>query len=540
MNTQSDEAIELFKIVINFLDKNMFIFFMMFLTYLLRNALSDLIKRLTNLTFRNAKSEVGITASSALNSERSVLEESDARSDNLVTEEQSLAIALEESEDKKDWYAALEAGDVETARTLFNEYESKEKDNIFFPNQKAFFLYALYVYGKDNSAIAQLEQLIDLTRDEDRKERLIFWLSFCFKHSSQYDKEILLWKSTIENASSEKLITAATIGLAHAFEKDGDANSAKSVLLKRLATVKEESLKAQIYSGLASVEKSLNNSTISVYCKDKSLEYDADNRDELFNSAYAAGEENIEELSIANYITLLKIDINNSTALNNLAVRAKEAGLEIKAVEIYKKAVNLRNTLSMSNLGYLFLNAGFTDEAEEIAKTASLMEHPHNNIYTLLSTISQKKEQQNNKWNELIEKYYKKQKQIRLYVEQYYLGSSNKLDGDWILSYNKEISISIDSSSGIISCTWCEPINSYNSDSFKVELSGKISGSTFDGTYKKSRDYTKTTALGFLGLIEGDKNISCIGYLSHDDLSLNILSEKQKDDFSLILCKKIT
>ena len=129
MITQSGETIELFKIIINFLDENMFYFFIMFLTYLLRNALSDLIKRLTNLTFRNAESEVGITASSVLISERPVLEESDARSDNLVTEEHSVAIALEENKDKKNWYAALEEGDVETARTLFNEYESKEKDN---------------------------------------------------------------------------------------------------------------------------------------------------------------------------------------------------------------------------------------------------------------------------------------------------------------------------------------------------------------------------------------------------------------------------
>lgn len=249
MSGHSKEDMQLFELVINFIDNNMLYFLIMFLTYLLRNALSDLIKRLTNFSYRNSNSEVGLTASRNLQSKEYELELLDENSSSSATEENIVVTPTEPDEEKKDWYTALTQGDIKTARTLFAKYESIEKDSISFPNQKAFFLYALYVYGKDNSAITQLENLIDLTNDEDRKKRLIFWLSFCFRHSGQYDKEILLWKSTIKNASSEKLITTATIGLAQALVKNEDTNSAKSVLLDRLATVKEESLKSQIYSG---------------------------------------------------------------------------------------------------------------------------------------------------------------------------------------------------------------------------------------------------------------------------------------------------
>jgi tetratricopeptide (TPR) repeat protein len=303
-----------------------------------------------------------------------------------------------------------------------------------------------------------------------------------------------------------------------------------------LTSVKDESIKAKIYSALATVEKSRGNNIQSAYCKDKSLEYDPDNREELFNSAFIAGEENVEAISLSNYITLLQIDRNNAAALNNLGALAKEIGLEVKAVENYKKAANLNNTLAMSNLGYLFLNSGFTEEAEEIAKTASQLDNPHPNLYSLLSQINQKKEEQDKKWNELIEKYFKKQKQIRNYTEQFYLGSGDKLDGEWVPNNNTEISININSASGIIDAFWNEPINKFSSDLAKVELRGNISGSTFTGFYKKNRENNNNYTA--LLMIADNINISCIGFLSEDERVLNIVSDKQKDDFSMSMYKK--
>lgn len=535
MHAQLSENIEAFKIFIDFLTENMIIFLLMLFTYLCRNAINDLIKRLTNLTFRNGESEIGIAASQSRIEEKSEFELSSA-SEHLVTVENAVIVGIEEEAKKKHWFTAFDEGNIDDAKRIFKEYELNEQDENKLIEKKAFFLYILFVKGKDNTAITQLENMVESTKNENTRQHVLESLSLCYRESSQTQKEIHVWRHAIEKFSSENLANEAVINLALALQREGDVESAQKLLIEKLASIKKQSLKANIYSALAIIEKSKGNNKLSVYCKDLSLQYNPNNRDELFNSAFTASEENVKEISFSNYITLLNIDRNNAAALNNLGVLAKETGLEIKAVENYKKATNLKHTLAMSNLGYLFLNSGFVEEAEEIAKKASQMDNPNPTVYSLLSNINQKKEEQNKKWNELIEKYFKKQKQIRNYTEQFYLGSSDKLDGEWILNNNDEISININSASGIVNASWNESINKYSSDLAKVELTGNISGSTFTGFYKKNRENSnRNTALL---MREDNINVSCIGFLSDDELVLNIVSDKQENDFSLSMYKK--
>ncbi|WDP93372.1 MAG: hypothetical protein HUN04_22355 [Desulfobacter sp.] len=431
-------------------------------------------------------------------------------------------------------HAAFSEGRIDDAKRVFKEYALDEKDEIKLEENKAFFLYFLFEKGKDNTAISQLEELARSSKTEQTKHNTLTWLSFCFHDSRQTKKEIQLWKNAISEITSEHLITDSIVNLSRALDRDGDIEEAKRILIKRLTLIQEDIQKSKIYAALAIIEKSLGNNNLAVYCKDKSLEYDANNRDELFNSAYSASEQEIEEISISNYLTLLRIDKDNSTALNNLGVRAQEAGLAIKAVENYKESSKLKNSLAMANEGYLLLDAGFTEEAERIAKDASLMDKPHENVYSLLGSIAEKKKEENEKWDRLTKKSFDRQKQIRSYTEQIYLGSIDSLDGEWTLDTGE--SITLNSSSKIINTTWKEPIGALNPELYKVELTGSISGSTFSGRYKRKKESDGQYA-GLLS-ISNNKDIACLGFVSDEGKILNIISEDQKDDFSLRMNKK--
>ena len=186
----------------------------------------------------------------------------------------------------------------------------------------------------------------------------------------------------------------------------------------------------------------------------------------------------------------------------------------------------------MGNQGYLLLGAGFVSEAEEIAQQALGDENVHQNIYSLLGAIHKQKEEQNKKWNELSNKALSRQKLLRVYLEQYYLGKSELLEGMWVLGGKHQVRIEIDA--GSFTASWTEEIVGLSVSTYAVELEGKVTGSTFSGTYKRNRtDSVQTVLLG----ASSNMHISCFGFLSQDESALNIEASNLKEELSLCLLK---
>ena len=157
--------------------------------------------------------------------------------------------------------------------------------------------------------------------------------------------------------------------------------------------------------------------------------------------------------------SLLYSNISTTLAMNNLAVCAQDAGLKVKAVENYKNSSKYDNTLAMANCGYLLLNAGFCQEAEEIARKASQMESPHENIFSLLSKIRETQKEQDKKWDELKDLFMEYQKDIRKYIESYYGESIAGFDGNWTTKDGKSIGIQV--SNNKLNVTWNEQTPRY-------------------------------------------------------------------------------
>lgn len=325
----------------------------------------------------------------------------------------------------------------------------------------------------------------------------------------------------------------ALVNLSHSLVREGLLDEAKKLLIDRLFIVEDDKQKSSLYEALSQVEERLGNKSMSIYCKDKSLEFDVNNRSELFRSAYDASEEDIDEISISNYIKLLKIDKNNSTALNNLGVRAQEAGFKIVAADQYKKSSEHENTLAMANQGYLLLGAGFADEAEKIATEALNYENPHQNIHSLLSEISERKDKQINGWEELSKKSLSRQKQLREYTQQYYLGNSKSLEGDWYVNGVHPTTILIDKE--VIRVHWVEDIESLAGNvTYTVDLSAKVSGSTINGIYVRKRSEGGHRSL--LG-IDGTLTQGVIGFLSTDLKEIRLAPKNFQNNFDVFLSR---
>lgn len=541
MENEVNTTIQIFKIITEFLSDN-FVYILLFtLLVICRNAISDLIRRLTNLKLRKGDSELGIEAVAPTPKIEATTMEKAAEPPTETSEDKERTTKEEEVQEQ-NWFVkmniAIDEGRIDDAKNAFNDYALKEQDSVKLQRNKTIFLYDLFTKGKDNSAIEQLENLVNASTNDESKYVTLTWLSFCLRDSSQTDKEIEIWRKSINSFSSGNIITNASVDLAYALDRAGNASEAKDLLVSRLVSVSTSGEKAKIYSALSRIEKSLGNNRLAIYCKDKSLELDPNNRDELFNAAYKASEEGVDDLSISNYITLLRIDENNSTALNNLGVLAKEANLQLKAVEKYKKSSSYDNTLAMANQGFLLVNSGFLEEAEDIAKKALQVENPHENVHKLFTRISELKKEQDAEWVKLVSKSIERQKFVRNYTHAYYEGDNKNFDGDWETENGNTITINVEKDK--LEATWQELGNALSPEKkYNVTLTGKVNNSAFLGQYNKIKEREQSRRTTLLGLgLSLNIDVACIGILSTDGSVFTLVSENHKDNFSLTLKRK--
>ncbi len=84
----------------------------------------------------------------------------------------------------------------------------------------------------------------------------------------------------------------------------------------------------------------------------------------------------LNSLGLYHFKFLHEHDKNDSAALHNLALLYKDCELPICSVEHYKKAFEMKETLSAANLGFMYLDAGMTDEAKLLIGKAMDIE-PH-------------------------------------------------------------------------------------------------------------------------------------------------------------------
>ena len=537
MTKETDNYMEIAKITIELLSNNTNYIFTLLVLYTFRKDISSLLSRLTNLRIKQGDSEIGVEAVAPVSHQTgnalSLPEELDSEAEEILEHSSN-----EQTTGNDNWFteihAALSNGDIDKAKVIFKEYETNESNSDNLIKNKSLYYYLLFTRGNENEALSELDNLIKSIPTEELKFDAMLWLSICYEDSMQVNEDIKLWEQNINNFTDSHHITSATTRLANALHSDGRNFEAKNILLKRLKNITDANDKSSIYNALSPIEKELGNNKLAVYCKDKALELKPNDHDKLFNTAYQASEEHVDELSISNYTLLLKLDNNNQDALNNLGVRAQNADIKSKAVENYKKSGEFKNTLAMANYGYILLDAGFLAEAREIAEKAIQIGDPHENIYSLLSRINETEDEDNKKWDKLVDESLKRQKLLRRFTYAFYEGKSNDYNGGWRNNKNNKVELTIKDKQ--LDAKWQETTYGLSSEIIDITVTGEITGSAFRGRYKSVpvNKSTPTTLLGGLNT----KNIECIGMFSEDGNTLTVLSEKAVDRLNIELSRE--
>ncbi len=266
---------------------------------------------------------------------------------------------------------------------------------------------------------------------------------------------------------------------------------------------------------------------------EKSVEYSPGNRERLFDAAYAQSNDHLDFLAISNYSTLIDIDPNNATALNNLGVCAGTLNVNGKQVWYYKRSKAKGYTLAMANLANLYTDNGFLDEAEEILTEAIKSEDPHENVGNAFYKLKSKKTTTEDTWSNLLKKAKDFQRKIRAYGEAYFDRKipHRNFQGVWQTETGDEVHITVNGN--LINGKWSTIEHTFGSEiHFDNSFSGKIKNRSADITYKKNQSPPRPSSLLD---ISSNKNLECFIYLTsnNDELHLFSLDESQTINISL-------
>jgi tetratricopeptide (TPR) repeat protein len=122
-----------------------------------------------------------------------------------------------------------------------------------------------------------------------------------------------------------------------------------------------------------------------------------------FSLAFKYSEGGNDALALFHYLRTAA-DGRDPSTWNNLAVEFDRAGLFSKAVEGYKIAEEMGETLAMSNLAQKFISAGFLSEAKEQCDKALQLGDFHPNVAHTLAQLKELPGEENNRQAEIIER----------------------------------------------------------------------------------------------------------------------------------------
>lgn len=425
----------------------------------------------------------------------------------------------------------IDKDDIKGAEEAFKKYADSERSPSELYKSKSYYLEFMFTEGNQKDLIFELEKHLDDAKNDDEKIVAIVAYIRTLKVTKQFQKAIDLLSNFIKSTSSQDLKSIAIGQLSECYLSNKEPIKAKKLIMEMLCIITENIPTSLLYINLSKVEESLGNKKLAALCLDKALEFNPADQEILFDSAYKLSEADLRGIAISNYSTLISINKKHSSAINNLAVCAEKEKLNIIATKYYNDSVKLDNTLSMVNQGFLLLNAGFSEHAENIAKEVLKHDTPHQNVHNLITSIHEKKEKQLQEWNDKQSKALVYQKKMRDFISAYTRKPTKEINNScWKM--DSGITLQFVLSDSHIDIKWTEEITDSTSK-YECSISGKITNSSFEGELFKFA-FPKPE-----GTILGPKHktilFNAYGYLNKSEETLTIVDTSFQENADLVL-----
>jgi tetratricopeptide (TPR) repeat protein len=273
------------------------------------------------------------------------------------------------------------------ADLLFAEWQglvTKREEQV---EQEGFYYLIRYSNG-DTQALNKLRELSSQVAEEPALYAFVQQIiGEAFEWANDFRSAKAAYDAAIEAATEEAPKATNLVSSARCLFLSGDKPGAYQAIMSALLRFSNPNARLSLYQGLASLYEREEEYELKAIALEKALELQPNNTAIRFDAAYAYGQETLRPISVLHYETLLAFDANHAAALNNIGVGYDRLDMSIHAVSGYKKSIAQSYSLANANLAYLYLRAGFVDEAERVLQDVRNHDDVHENVSAALAAI---------------------------------------------------------------------------------------------------------------------------------------------------------
>jgi len=324
-----------------------------------------------------------------------------------------------------------------------------------------------------------LESLRRMAEDDEIKSDALFFIGNCLVHVGQLTEAIDAYLQSAESATTAQS-QAASLGLAASTQvKAGRSDDAIALLKGAIRDATHDDALYGLWSALADVYDNLDDQEVRAIALQKAVELRPNATTVRFRTAWAYSEADaaLAPLVAHHYDALLGISPDYAIARNNFGVQLERLEMPLHAVELYESAAERNNTLSMANLAYQFMGAGFGKQASAMLEKAASQPEPHKNVAKATADLAGRKATEGEKKRKLLAMGQQFAEFIREYGAAMIQEPLPLQGGAWVWDDGKQAELS-EPSNHQLKVTWKSGTTDY-------ELIADIRGQTARGQFRK-------------------------------------------------------
>lgn len=374
----------------------------------------------------------------------------------------------EEDEDERlEFVRAWIENDIDKLNIAYEGLQNRESNSDEKIKNESFYYGFLYRMGQDS--IGSFEAIEKKAEQTAVYGEVMNILAKSYEYTGNYDIAVLYYEKGLNKHNNLDEINGLLIrGLSHSKFMLAKKEESFKLLLENINSSNNTNEKFENYTYIAELYQKDNKIDFQISALEKALEIKPNDKNTLFNLAYAYSNNNQNKLALVHYKTLLNIDSGNSMAQNNLGVVYSALNLHFNKIASYKKAIELGNTLAASNLAYEYINIGLEEDARNLLKEANSQEDVNENVGKALLTLQSKSMDEKSTEDKIMDEARKErdfEKRIAdARFDMFLDGERENAKGEWILDKNMNTFIDIQNDRIII--TWMKFSKKYKFEGY--------------------------------------------------------------------------
>ena len=287
------------------------------------------------------------------------------------------------------------------AQTLSNAY-LKTESGATDENKASWEAYGIYVRLVLGRGASLAELKAAAKRFPDNSE-VLDYLGRGYEHYKQYDDAGDTYRAASGKAKEIRR-NSTPAGVGGAYQKAAKTDLAGALLASMRDIARSDPAdEGEILQAQKELAEASGNYELVLAALERIVDLSPDDEDSRFALAYKHSELSNDSLALFHYLRIPEQERKNVT-WNNLGVAFDQLDLAAKAVNAYRKAEELGNTLAMSNLAYKLMRAGFLEDAKTICDRALATNEFHKNVGSAVARLMEIPEEESKNVEVILQK----------------------------------------------------------------------------------------------------------------------------------------